>query len=55
MTKPNKKTNKVEKEDFIKILMSLSPEELNDMIKERGKPPKIINAFIRINNKVSQN
>lgn len=30
------------KENFIKVLSSLTPQEINQMIKDKGKRPKLI-------------
>ena len=30
------------KEDFIQVLESLTDKEINDYIKKKGKPPKIV-------------
>lgn len=37
-----KQKDEIPKEDFIKFLASLSPEEVNKLISEKGKPPKRI-------------
>lgn len=47
----NKKPNKPEKpaitkNDFIAFLSSATPEEINNVIAERGKPAKRINPII---------
>lgn len=36
----------IEKEDFIKLLSSLSPQDTNRLIEERGKERKLVNPFI---------
>lgn len=36
---------KVSKENFIEFLASMTPEEINEMIKEKGKPPKLISPM----------
>ena len=42
-----KKTNyKIKKEDFIDFLASASPEEVNKLILEKGKPRKLIQPLI---------
>lgn len=41
-----KKTFTIEKEDFIKFLASATPEEVNELILEKGKPPKLIEPMI---------
>lgn len=33
------------KDEFIKVLISMNPLEINEYIKEHGKGPKRINAF----------
>lgn len=45
-----KKENPVKynKETFLSILSSLSIEEINNIIKEKGKQPKLITPFIHI-------
>ena len=40
----------IEKEDFIKLLSSLSPQDTNRLIEERGKERKLVNPFLFINN-----
>ncbi len=42
-----KKTKfKIDKEDFIAFLASASPEEVNALIEEKGKPRKLIQPII---------
>lgn len=36
----------IKKEDFIKLLSSLSPQDTNRLIEERGKERKLVNPFI---------
>ena len=31
---------------FLKVLLSASPEEINDIIKDKGKEPKLIRGVI---------
>jgi len=40
------KDNKINKESFIKILSSLTPEEINKIIEQKGKKPKPIPMVI---------
>lgn len=47
--KNNKPT--IKKEDFIEFLMSASPEDINKYIREKGKPAKLIEPIIFINDK----
>ena len=44
MKKENNKP-KVKKEDFISFLSHMTPEEIGIYINEKGKPPKLIDAF----------
>lgn len=37
---------KIEKDDFIDFLASATPEEVNSFIKEKGKPPKLIEPLV---------
>lgn len=51
MSLKNKKSpeiQKIEKEDFIKFLMSASKEEINNYIISKGKPPKLVNLITRL-------
>lgn len=41
-----KERKKYSKENFLSILSSLSIEEINDIIREKGKEPKLIIPFI---------
>lgn len=34
------------KEDFISLLNSMSPQEINEYIKSKGKPPKSIRPIL---------
>lgn len=36
----------IETSTFLKILLSASPEEINEIIKEKGKEPKLIRGVI---------
>lgn len=38
----------MKKSDFLKILLSASPEDINRIIKEKGKEPKLIRGIIYI-------
>lgn len=37
--------DKIDKENFIEYLSSMTPGEINDLIATRGKPPKLINPI----------
>ena len=37
--------NKISKDNFIDFLSSATPEEINKLIEEKGKPPKPINPI----------
>ena len=34
------------KSDFLKVLLSVSPEKINQIIKEKGKEPKLVRGVI---------
>lgn len=51
--KPDKP--KVQKEDFIDFLCRATPEEINDMILNRGKPRKPYSPFYVFRNKEKSN
>lgn len=36
----------MKKSDFLKLLLSVSPEEINKIIKEKGKEPKLVRGVI---------
>lgn len=36
----------MKKSDFLKLLLSVSPEQINKIIKEKGKEPKLIRGII---------
>ena len=38
----------MKKSDFLKILLSVSPEEINRIIQEKGKEPKLVRGIIYI-------
>lgn len=38
----------MKKSDFLKILLSVSPEEINKIIQEKGKEPKLVRGIIYI-------
>ena len=40
---------KMDKDDFIEFLASATPEEVNALIAEKGKPRKLINPIIFFN------
>jgi hypothetical protein len=41
-----KKQDPVVRENFIEFLASATPEEINTMIREKGKPPKLIEPMV---------
>jgi hypothetical protein len=45
----------VEKEDFIKEIISLTPDEMRDIINKNGKGPKPIQLVCRIESGVENN
>lgn len=47
-------TSNMEKEDFIKLLSSLSPQDTNRLIEERGKERKLVNPFLIIKKNVNK-
>lgn len=36
----------MKKSEFLKILLSTSPEKINEIIKEKGKEPKLVRGII---------
>lgn len=42
---------KMDKDDFIEFLASATPEEVNALIAEKGKPRKLINPIIFFDDK----
>lgn len=36
----------MKKSDFLNILISISPQEINRIIKEKGKEPKLVRGVI---------
>ena len=46
MKKENKHIQKIEKDDFITFLANASPEEVNKLIIEKGKPRKLIEPMV---------
>ena len=36
----------MKKSDFLKLLLSVTPEEINKIIKEKGKEPKLVRGVI---------
>lgn len=36
------------KDEFIKTLASMTPEEINNLIKEKGKKPKLVKPLIKV-------
>lgn len=45
------KTFKIEKEDFIEFLASSTPEEINEYIREKGKPCKLVDPMVYFKSK----
>ena len=45
----------VSKENFIEFLASASPEEINKLILEKGKPPKLIEPMVFFKDKKNKN
>lgn len=38
----------MEKESFLKLITNLSPQELNKLIEEKGKKPRLIPLFRKV-------
>ena len=38
----------VKKKNFIELLSKMTPEDINNLIKEKGKKPKLIKPFIKV-------
>ena len=36
----------MKKSDFLKLLLSVSPEQINKIIQEKGKEPKLVRGVI---------
>ena len=36
----------MKKSDFLKVLLSFSPEKINEIIQEKGKEPKLVRGVI---------
>lgn len=36
----------MKKSDFLNLLLSISPEKINEIIKEKGKEPKLVRGVI---------
>ena len=36
----------MKKSDFLKLLLSVTPEEINKIIKEKGKEPKLVRGVL---------
>ena len=45
----------MDKQDFIQELMKMDKNEVNNFIREKGKPPKPIRAFIKVLNEANPN
>lgn len=39
------------KEDFIKKITKVTPQQLNKIIEEKGKKPKLIKLFVKVEDK----
>lgn len=46
--------NKITKENFLKVMNSMSKEELNNYIKDKGKPPKLIRPIVVLDKEISR-
>lgn len=46
MKKEKPKVQKIDKDDFIQFLSSATPEEVNKLILEKGKPRKLIEPMV---------
>lgn len=53
--KKEKKQDKIDKEDFINYLAHATPEDLNKLIIEKGKPPKLIEPIFFFDKYKNQN
>lgn len=42
--------NEVNKDNFIKRLSSMTVDEINQLIREKGKKPKLVKPLIKLNN-----
>lgn len=42
MSKKKEKKESIDKQNFIDFVSSMTPEEINKLIEEKGKPPKKI-------------
>lgn len=51
---PKKEIPKVDKDDFIKFLSHATPEDLNKLILEKGKPRKLYYPVFFFKNKTEQ-
>ena len=47
------KKQSINKQDFIDFLASATPEEINKMINEKGKPPKLIDPIVYFKSKAN--
>ena len=43
------------KEDFILQLSKMTPAEINDLIKSKGKSPKLVHVFMKVKSKEETN
>ena len=50
-TKKKDTSKKIDKESFIDFLANATPQEVNDMILNRGKPRKLYRPFYLFENK----
>lgn len=42
---------KIDKEDFLNMLTNITQEQINKIIEEKGKSPKLISPIVFISNK----
>lgn len=40
--------NSIDRKNFIEKLASLSPEEINTLIREKGKKPKLVRGWCKV-------
>lgn len=38
----------MKKEDFLKKITNVTPQQLNKIIEEKGKKPKLIDIFVKV-------
>lgn len=44
----------MEKESFLKLITNLSPQELNKLIEEKGKKPRLIPLFKKVDEEIKK-